>query len=267
MNLGKQNKSVWSVILIWLGILVAFTVIALLCMIIPSLFASVLYHWSAIGKAECRQIGNNLLIIFTVLRYVIAVWLLCLANKYWFKEKLSFNNWHWSWNVIIVTVAALIFYLYNFSTLQIGFNVTDMSNLCFTFGPAIFEEIWFRGIVLLTLVKVFSQHRHGILQALFLSAIMFGCIHLFFSDMTLSDTVLNACGAAGTGLLFGALYLRTKNLLLPMVLHFAADFGANFLATTALNDLSLVSIVVQILVDIVFALFLLRKTLVRDILS
>ena len=32
-----------------------------------------------------------------------------------------------------------------------------------------------------------------------------------------------------TGLLFGALYISTGSLILPMILHFLVDFSANFI--------------------------------------
>ncbi len=72
-------------------------------------------------------------------------------------------------------------------------------------APAILEEMLFRGIILDGLNK-----RFGFWPSLIGSSILFGAVHLNWTQFL---------GASVLGLLLGWIYLRTKSLLYPILLH------------------------------------------------
>ncbi|WEV43986.1 type II CAAX endopeptidase family protein [Lactobacillus sp. ESL0684] len=259
-----NNESIWSPILFTIVIELAFVIIAILInFLAPSLVATVVYRLARISRTTAVSLIKSLAPPFTVLRYIVAVWFLLWLNKKWLKEPLDFGNWRWSPEVIIIGLFALLSEVYGITTTKIGFNATDLSNLCFTFGPAIFEELWFRGIVLVALVRRMKQQKLGVFWALLITSIIFGLGHVILNDQpNLQELMLQVISAAGGGFLYGALYLRSQNLLLPMLLHFANDFNAWFF-NTCWEDLLPLSdvqcVVLELLVNLILSMVLIYK--------
>lgn len=86
--------------------------------------------------------------------------------------------------------------------------------------PAVVEELLFRGVILQGLM------RFGPITAVIVSAMLFSLFHL-----SLSQTVYQFI----LGIIFAVLYLRTRNLTYPILLHF---FNNAFTLTVmyAMND-------------------------------
>src|SRR5690606_38179680 len=97
--------------------------------------------------------------------------------------------------------------------------------LTMAFTSAIFEEILLRGIIFRIL-----EEKLGSYIALFISALIFGALHLANPNSSITAAVGLAIQA---GLLLGAAYIYTRNLWFPIAIHFAwnftqsAVFGAN----------------------------------------
>ncbi len=68
------------------------------------------------------------------------------------------------------------------------------------------EEVFFRGLVLRGLV---ARHASG--RALLISAVIFGLAHI--------ESLHRGLAAAGLGMLLGWWFLRTRNLVVPVILH------------------------------------------------
>ncbi len=84
-------------------------------------------------------------------------------------------------------------------------------------SSAIFEEILFRGI-LFRLIEL----RFGSIIAIIMSAVIFGLMHLANKNSSLYSAVSIAIQA---GILLAAAYIYSKNLWLPIFLHFAWNFA------------------------------------------
>jgi uncharacterized protein len=85
-------------------------------------------------------------------------------------------------------------------------------------GP-ILEEVVFRGIVLRGLLSTYSPSK-----SIWISAIIFGLIH--FEPILIPSAIL-------FGLFFGYVYVKTRSLGLPVILHFMANLSgilANYLS-------------------------------------
>ncbi|WP_415590754.1 CPBP family intramembrane glutamic endopeptidase [Liquorilactobacillus ghanensis] len=90
------------------------------------------------------------------------------------------------------------------------------------------EEYLFRGIILVTLFKLFRNSKSQLSRILFplvISSVLFGLEHfLNLYSQSLFLTVVQVCQTMAMGFLFACIFVRTRNLLFPIVCHFCIDF-------------------------------------------
>ena len=93
------------------------------------------------------------------------------------------------------------------------------------------EEIWMRSFILNGLVSKYGNDRKSAWKAIVVSALIFGAVHLpniaFVHPVTLGVQVVNA--AAG-GVLFGVMYLRSRNIWAGILVHALVDWLGLFVA-------------------------------------
>ncbi|HAG14959.1 MAG TPA: hypothetical protein DCG69_00335 [Bacteroidales bacterium] len=99
-----------------------------------------------------------------------------------------------------------------------------------TFSSAFLEEILFRGVILGLLLYKLNKDKYGVFKSVFISALLFGSIHII-NLLTISATtfqsVFNQVYAASClGVLYGAVYLKTRSILVLSILHFLSNFFA-----------------------------------------
>lgn len=89
-----------------------------------------------------------------------------------------------------------------------------------------FEEILFRGVILIFLVQKLAQRKHGIFISVILSSVFFGLSHIInlFNGASLPDTLLQIGYSSLMGMLWAVMFLRTGNLWLTMLLHATYNF-------------------------------------------
>ena len=84
----------------------------------------------------------------------------------------------------------------------------------------LFEEVLFRGLVLKILLKKTGSTKKGIINAFVISAVLFGAVHsvhlLWEAPLAVFSSVVFATGG---GFFLGAIYLRTKTLIVPILIH------------------------------------------------
>lgn len=105
-------------------------------------------------------------------------------------------------------------------------------SLTMAITASVFEEILFRGILFRLI-----EEKLGSYLALVISAIVFGGLHYFNPN----SSFLAAAGLAiQAGVLLGAVYIYSKNLWLPIALHFAWNFTQSGIygASTSGNEIS-----------------------------
>ena len=93
-------------------------------------------------------------------------------------------------------------------------------------GVGFFEEMAFRGCAFMLLLKSKTQSRAKIFLAIFLSSVVFGCIHvvnLFFGG-SVGSVVLQRGYSALIGALCSMVLLLTGNIWLCVLLHAAYNF-------------------------------------------
>lgn len=87
----------------------------------------------------------------------------------------------------------------------------------FMAAAAVTEELMFRGV----LFRI-TEERTGTWMALALTSVLFGLSHLLNPDATLLGAIAIAIEAGGT---LGAAYAATRNLWVPIGLHFGWNFA------------------------------------------
>ncbi len=125
-------------------------------------------------------------------------------------------------------LAAYLIYLafgfgYDFARGELVFNFNWDKILTALFA-GVAEEFTFRGIMTTTLMRK-RKNKNSIMVPLLFPAILFGLIHL--SNALVGADLLVSCfqsvSAAILGMLLGALYILTGNLVVPMAVHFFHD--------------------------------------------
>ena len=128
--------------------------------------------------------------------------------------------------VLLQSLTILVIYLKG------GYSIVSINPILFLVPPfamaftsAIFEEILMRGIVFRI-----TEEKLGSYFGLFISAILFGAMHLGNPNSSLTAALGLAIQA---GLLLASAYIYSRNLWFPIAIHFAwnftqsAIFGAN----------------------------------------
>ena len=139
------------------------------------------------------------------------------------------------------------------------------------------EEVIMRGIVLNLFADCFSNTRRGVLAAIILSSMIFGAAHIpnVLSGVPLSSALIQALQATLLGVLFAAIYLRSGNLWICIIIHALVDFGGlmasgifgNGDMTDMIGNLSILNLVVTVPLFLIPCIVLLRKSKLDEIVE
>lgn len=109
---------------------------------------------------------------------------------------------------------------------QSWWNIVIFAVTMFLVGYA--EEVFLRGIVLNLLIQRFSKTGRGVLGAVLISSIIFGLAH--FSNLAAGANLESVCvqviEAVVLGIIFAAIYLRSNNIWVTIILHGLMDFAS-----------------------------------------
>ena len=140
----------------------------------------------------------------------------------------------------------------------------------------LFEEVLFRGLVLKMLLKKMGDTKKGIIGAFAISAALFGIAHsvnlLWEEPLAVFSTIVFATGG---GFFLGAIYLRTKTLIAPILLHGILNLsgmiwwaftteGPTSTSATTLADFA-VTFLIAVLPLVIASYVLLRKVEPREL--
>ena len=102
------------------------------------------------------------------------------------------------------------------------------------FAPGLFEEVVLRGTILSNMMWQWRDKKNPVLRSLVASSLVFGVLHLVnLTSAGVAVTLMQVGYAAGVGFLFGAAYLRSRNIVGPVVCHAIVDTTAFIFAVPA----------------------------------
>lgn len=138
-----------------------------------------------------------------------------------FHKSFEFGN---SFKGLLIMLPALLLAIYKIPYHFISGGGTPNSItlpiILIGLAPAVFEEILFRGIFIHNL-KAKSESSTVIVL---ISAIVFSLVHLTnIAGMDLISLLLQLIMAFVTGIVLGAIYLRTDDIISVIIAHFAID--------------------------------------------
>ncbi len=185
---------------------------------------------------------------------ILAGILLFLLFRYCFRQDRPFAGLRWM-------LPALLFVLWNLLYhLLAGVQMLPAGQLglpiLLALAPAVFEEILFRGIFLHHL----AENGKSPMAALWISAIFFGLVHLTnIAGMDPADVLVQAAYALVVGLVFGAVYLKSRDILSVILAHALIDFS-NQLFVSSPGESSVPMLIVFVLLLLAEAFYALRIT-------
>ena len=96
------------------------------------------------------------------------------------------------------------------------------------FAPGLYEEVVLRGSALSNMIYWWKDKPNPVLRSLVVSSLIFGALHLInLSHAGVAETLMQVGYAAGAGFLFGAAYLRSRNIVGPVICHAIVDITAS----------------------------------------
>ncbi len=138
------------------------------------------------------------------------------------------------------------------------------------------EEFIFRGIILNLFLDKFHKTQKGIYASIAASSIIFGMAHItnIFGGVTIKGALVQAAGAVVLGALLAAIYIRTKNIWVVVIIHAFNDFssliGSGFFGISSvvsqINDYSYMKLIVCV-IYLTPVFILLRKKKLLEIVE
>ena len=160
----------------------------------------------------------------------------------------------------LIMLPALGFALWNVANhfLTKGdFNPLTTEILILGLAPAIFEEVVFRGIFIDNLKKSGKSD----MAALLISALFFGIIHMTNAvNGNIPQALVQTGYSIVVGLVFGAIYIRTGDLLSVMIAHAAIDITNQIFAAASNTPVPLIiAFIVVLAAEAAYAFVLVSK--------
>lgn len=151
-----------------------------------------------------------------ILALIMGLWL--PVRKFF---KISFGKKTIIWLVVLAILTILISCIH-------PRNIFD--GLFVGLIAAIPEEYLFRGIFLGALLTTLAKTKYCIWTSLIGSSVLFSFYHIGnIFHQNLVATLTQMVVVLGMGFLFGALYVRTASLLIPIIVHFFIDYNLTIL--------------------------------------
>lgn len=94
-------------------------------------------------------------------------------------------------------------------------------------GVGIMEELYLRGLLQNIIEKWFGERKNATLYAILIASALFGLGHIFGAlGQPIITIIAKTVWATALGVYFGAVYVQTRNLWVPIILHLIINLGA-----------------------------------------
>ena len=202
------------------------------------------------------------LVFFTIGQLILAIIAIWLMRKLEVFDTNDFK-FHGMGKGLLISWFGFVYIIISFliSFMQIpknGFITPDIPTLIIIvlhpfIGTGLFEEVLYRGLVLKLLLKKNQDSRQGMIFACVISSAIFGFFHIVnvFAGAPVLSTLSQVVDATATGLFFAVVFLRTRKLLMPILLHGLLNLSTQIFDAIVSFDLLLQNPAPQTEVDII----------------
>lgn len=199
------------------------------------------------------------LIAFFTLKYLCPSWKLGF-NKIGIMSDLKKYG---IMGIIAGIISGIAFYIgLNFDANPSIWKVL-IEGIIYYIGVAIVEELYVRGLLLNMIEKISYKSKNSTLIAIIISSVIFGIGHIFG---VLGEPILviltKVIWTIAMGMYFGAIYKKTNNLWIPIILHFIINICALpycFTNNTSYPMISLYIILPTYLILGIYSLYIIKK--------
>ncbi len=200
------------------------------------------------------------LIAFLTLKYLCPNWKLEL-NKNGLKNGLKKYGIA---GIVVGAISGIAFYI---GLKPFDYNPTIwkvlIEGIIYYIGVAIVEELYVRGLLLNLIEKLCHKKKNNTSIAIILSSVIFGLGHIFgVLGQPILIIITKVVWTIAMGMYFGAIYKKTNNLWLPIILHFIINVCALpycFTTVTTYPKISLYIILPTYLLLGIYSLFIMRS--------
>ncbi len=134
-----------------------------------------------------------------------------------------------------------------------------IEGIIYYFGVAFVEELYVRGLLCNLIEEMFPQSKNKTMIAVIGSSAVFGLGHIFgVWGQPVLIIITKVIWTIAMGMYFGAVYKKTDNLWLPVILHFIIDICALPYCFTTLQGYADISLCIILPVYIVLGIYSLR---------
>lgn len=211
---AETSKKKMNIILYFFIMFAIFIIFDIVSNILISLFGQSVI----LGKYGQNIITESIYLI------LILIILLLFKNQYIFKEKKVglFRG-------LILGLPLLIILLFNIDLKSLfSANIFDtLSLLIFAVLVGFAEEFLCRGWIQNEMIERYGDNRCHVTISILLSGLLFGLMHIIniFAGQGIIETLSQILQAMAAGFFLGAVYYRSKNIWLVILLHAFWDFA------------------------------------------
>lgn len=178
-----------------------------------------------------NKVANDM-IASSIPRLLGGIVFLALMGLIGYRELFRFNSSIKT--LLFLALPGILIAINNFPIIAYLDNRAELTEPIYTiyifmiecFSTAFFEEIIFRGILLILLLQKLPKNKKGMYMAIIISSLIFGVSHLInlFDGAVLSDTLLQVAYSFLMGLLWATVYVKSKNIWIVILLHASYNF-------------------------------------------
>ncbi len=121
-----------------------------------------------------------------------------------------------------------------------------VEGLIYYIGVGIMEELYLRGLLQNIVEKWFGKCKYADLYSIVIASVLFGLGHIFGAlGQPIATVICKTVWAAALGVYFGSVYVCTRNLWVPIILHLIINMSASIPACfTTSNEYPILTLTV-----------------------
>ncbi|QMS84673.1 CPBP family intramembrane glutamic endopeptidase [Candidatus Xianfuyuplasma coldseepsis] len=220
------------------------------------------------------SVAKTVLIEDTIMRFlggfVFVLVLISLGYKHLFQFAKTTRA------QLLVLIPGLLVAINNFpiiATISGRTEITESTGYILLFlvscvSIGFFEEVIFRGALLMVLLQRFEHSQKGILYAIIGSSMLFGVVHLvnLFAGASVGQTLLQVGYSFLMGMLFAVVFLKTHNLWYSVLLHTIYNIAGLFFMSvgTVVHQFDILTIIITTVLALIVILYYIRVYLSID---
>lgn len=150
----------------------------------------------------------------------------------WKKKSTKYMLLLSAYQLLFSLIGAISVHMISLKVVKNDWLFVLLSNLLLAFCVGLYEEGFMRGILMNGLIKILPNTKAGLWVAIIVSSFLFGFIHVMWDIPYISinplsviiQMVTKIITAGAAGMLFAAIYLKTKNIWTCVIVHALYDF-------------------------------------------